>query len=46
MSRLWNMGGKKSSKDETKIFGLRNGANGSPKNWKESFGEVVIAYGE
>ena len=40
------MGEKKSSKDETKIFGLRNGANGSPKNWKESFEEVVIAYGE
>ena len=40
------MGEKKSSKDETKIFGLRNGAKGSPKNWKESFEEVVIAYGE
>ena len=39
-------GGKEKQQDETKISGLRNGANSSAKNWKESLGEVVIAYGE
>ena len=41
------MGEEQSSKDETKISGLRNGASGSPQELEREFlGEVVIAYGE
>ena len=37
MTRLWNMGEEQSSKDETKISGLRNGARGSPQELEREF---------